>query len=235
MKVYYKLIQELQSILYGIRVRFSAVVDMEQHDVPFVCQFAHPDHAEPSLKKELEPIDDSNWADTGATSSERYAVWAFTMCGMASFSMVLAHFKNKTEKPAVLAEDALNHNVYYEENNGTLSSMQYREFADWITQYDLQAKVISRLSVRGIQYALSHGKLAIVSVNPNIRGYDTAPARQKGGHLVLVTGYDREKKTISINNPSGFVSNDTQVNHNIPLQEFDAFYAGRGIILSNDN
>jgi hypothetical protein len=155
------------------------------------------------------------------------------MCGMASAAMALGYFKGKDFKPAELAEDALQASVYVEASDG-LSSMRYKEFAAWIRKYGLHAHIYSRLSVRGIQYALSQDTLVIISVNPNIRGYDTAPRSQKGGHLVLVTGYDLQEDTISINNPSGFVSTNSQVNHRLPTSEFKKYYAGRGIVVSND-
>lgn len=235
MKLLRKIIQEVNNLLYATQARFSNVKPVVDYDVPYVCQFAHPHHAEPSLTNKLKPVDDGHWVDTGASSPERYAEWAYTMCGMASASMALGHFKNQTKKPVELAEDALLHNVYHEEHDGTFSSMKYREFADWIRKYGLKATVLSRLGIKGIQLALSKGNLVIVSVNPNIREYETAPAQQKGGHLVIVTGYDDRNKTISINNPSGFVSNNTQIKHKMACGVFKKYYAGRGIILSNDN
>jgi uncharacterized protein YvpB len=202
------------------------------YDVLYVCQFARPEQAEPSLEGQLNPVDDPYWHETGAVSPERYAEWAFTMCGMASALMALKYFGKNTKLVAQLAEDALKHGVYSEED-GELSAMKYREFVTWIQKHGLQAQIYTRLSVRGIQYALSRGRLVIISVNPNIRGYATAPTGQKGGHLVLVTGYDVGKNTITINNPSGFASSDTQVRHQILIKEFRRYYAGRGILLSN--
>ena len=226
-----KITQELRNYLYEQKVRNTSFKQNVNFDVPYMCQFATPEHAELSLKKELAPIDDPKWKETGAISPERYAQWAFTMCGMASAAMAIEHFEKKKILPAELAEDALAAGVYKEEP-GDISSMRYKEFADWIRKYNLMATVYSKLSIKGIEFALSEGKLVIISVNPNIRGYETAPVDQKGGHLVIATGYNLQKGTISINNPSGFVSMGTQVNHTLHVQEFAKFYAGRGIVLS---
>ena len=230
MKVFSRIGQEIQNLAYETRARFATLPAVVVCDVPCVCQFATPESAELSLTKKLAPEDDPHWGETGAASPQRYAQWAFTMCGMASASMALKHFKGNHTKVAELAEDALWGGVYTEDVT-EISSMKYREFGRWITKYGLRAEVRTRLSVRGIQYALAQGNLVIVSVNPNIRGYDTAPPLQKGGHLVLVTGYDRTARTISINNPSGFVSLDTQIKHTLPLQTFLKHYAGRGILV----
>lgn len=230
MKILNAIIQEVKNVIYKLVTRFSTIPNRVSHDISYVCQFAKPEHAELSLKKELHPIDDSHWAETGARTPERYADWAFTMCGMASTAMALSHFHNKNIKPALLAEDALLHGVYTE-NEKELSAMKYREFAKWIKNFNINADIYTKLSIKGIRYALSKGRLVIISVNPNIRGYNTAPVEQRGGHLVLVTGYDLDKQTISINNPSGFVSNNTQINHELPEEQFISYYAGRGIVI----
>lgn len=230
MRIINGILQECKNISYGIVARFSRIPKMVSHDISYVCQFAKPEHAELSLKKELAPVDDSHWAETGAVSPKRYADWAFTMCGMASTAMALSYFHKKNIKPALLAEDALLSGVYTE-NEKELSAMKYREFAKWVKKYDLYADIYTKLSIKRVQYALAKGKLVIISVNPNIRGYNTAPIDQKGGHLVLVTGYNLDRNTISINNPSGFVSNNTQVNHELSEKQFLSYYAGRGIVL----
>jgi hypothetical protein len=111
--------------------------------------------------------------------------------------------------------------------------MKYREFAEWISSYVLKAQVYTKLNIKGIQYALSNGRMVIASVNPNIRGYDTATLNQKGGHLVVVTGYNLKENTITINNPSGFYSTKTQIGHTLSVPNFFKYYAGRGIVISN--
>lgn len=232
MKLFSRIAQEVRNATYELQVRFSRMPRSVQYDVPYVCQFATPESAELSLTKKLNPVDDPHWKETGAKSPERYAQWAFTMCGMASLAMALEYFKNIKIKPAELAEDAL-HNKVYIEGPEEISAMRYAEFADWVgKKFALKADIYTRLSVRGIEYALSKKELVILSVNPNIRGYNTAPQNQRGGHLVLAIGYDLDKKTISISNPSGFVSSNTQIGHALSVQEFTKYYAGRGIVVS---
>lgn len=226
-----RLAQHIKNARYELSSRFATLKPQVEYKVPYVCQFATPEHAELSLRKTLAPKDDSHWQESGAISAARYADWAFTMCGMASTAMAYDYFHGKQIKPAALAEDALAAGVYTSEESG-ISSMKYREFSKWISKYNLQAEVYSRLSIRGIQNALSRGSLVIVSVNPNIRGYNTASPSQKGGHLILMTGYSLTSNTLSLNNPSGFVSTNTQIGHTLPVSEFKQFYAGRGIVVS---
>ncbi len=81
----------------------------------------------------------------------------------------------------------------------------------------------------GIKYILSNQGLVIASVNPNIRGYQTASAKQVGGHLILITGYDRHTGTVTLHNPSGFLSLESCENHVLTIKEFKKYFAGRGI------
>lgn len=232
MKIIRKVKQELFNVLYKIYTRTSRVDRNITLNVPYVSQFAVPENAESTLAGRLDPLDDPNWRETGATSPEEYEKWAFTMCGMASTAMALGYFSGKKYKPVVLAEDALKHEVYALEERQTLSGMKYREFAEWIKKYGLKASIITRLDIQGIKHALSKGKLVMASVNPNIRGDGTAPVNQIGGHLVLIVGYSSNKGTISINNPSGYSSTNSQIKHELSIHDFKRHYAGRGIVLS---
>src|SRR5665213_1647532 len=112
MRVLDKVVQEARNFSYEKKAHSAQLKPRINFDVPYVCQFAKPEHAELSLKKELAPIHDPHWKESGAESPERYADWAFTMCGMASAAMALGYFKDETMRPAELAEDALKAGVY---------------------------------------------------------------------------------------------------------------------------
>jgi len=231
MKFFSRITQEVKNASYALRVRIARIPFAVAHDVPYVCQFATPAHAEATLRGTLATVADPEWAQSGADSPEQYARWAFTCCGMACTAMALAYFRKQKVTPVELAQDAARFGVYTEKD-GALSGMLYRQFAMWVTKYGLRASIYTWLSVKDIEYALAKGQLVIVSVNPNIRGHDTAPALQVGGHLILVTGYDRDRATITVNNPSGFESTETQKGHTLTEEAFKKYFAGRGIILS---
>ncbi len=229
-KILQRLTQEFNNLIYEVIAYIHSPKDHVECNVPFVCQFSTPENAEPSLRGTLAPLEDNSWEQSGAVSQQRYSDWAFTMCGMASTAMVLGYFLNQRILPAVLAEDSLKHNVYMDDGD-EISAMKYRQYASWIKKYGLTAEIYTRLSVRGLEHSLTLGKLVIVSVSPNIRGFNTAPTTQKGGHLVVVTGYNLANQTITINNPSGFTSTNTQQNQQLPVAEFRKYYAGRGIVV----
>lgn len=197
-------------------------------DVPYVSQFAQPEQAEEILTNRDAHHTHDSWESTGAEDVDEYEKWMLTMCGMACTSMVLQYLTDQNKPLITLANDAMDHGVYKSDGND-LSDMRYHEYVQWLKTYGLDATVYTRLSIKGIQNLMSQGRLVMISVNPNIRGYETAPQKQVGGHLVLVTGYDKNQGTIQIHNPSGFVSSDTQINHTLALKDFSTYYAGRGI------
>lgn len=227
-----KLKAELRNFhLMGISI-FSNSKDKIENNVPYVSQFAHPEYAEKILKEGVDKTTDPNWRNTGAKSVDEYIEWVLTICGMACTVMALKFFSDRKYEIVTLAKDALNHDVYRRDQE-EISHMHYKEYTDWITNYGIKAKVYSRLNIRGIQKLLSDKSLVIASVNPNIRGYETVSLKQEGGHLVLITGYDKKENTITLHNPSGFVSNNSQSNQTLSVQDFLRYYAGRGIALSS--
>lgn len=226
-----RLRQEIDNALLRIRSIRAPIVRVSL-DVPYVCQFAVPESAEPTLKKQLATIDDPNWMESGAASKERYALLAPNICGIASAAMVIGFYTGVTPKPVPLAEDAIKAGVF-QETADDLTDMNYRMFAQWIPKYGLRADVYTRLSLSGIRHALSMGLLVIASVNPNIRGFVTSSEQKIGGHMVVVVGYDMDAKTVMINNSSGFTSLQSQKDHTMPTSEFLRYFAGRGIVISS--
>lgn len=205
-----------------------------KNDVPFISQFASADWSEKVLRDGDSEESDPAWSDSGATSKKEYVLWVTTICGMACTVMALQFFTNKQYRTISIAKDAYGAGVYKPENEH-ISHMHYYEYAQWVTKYSIKATVYSRLHITGICYILFRGGLVMVSVNPNIRGYNTADPAKKGGHLVLVTGYNNIEQTITFHNPSGFVSNGSHSSHTLPMAQFQKFFAGRGIGLINNS
>jgi hypothetical protein len=223
--------QLFSDIQYELHARLSRLPNVIEYPVPYFCQYSRPEDVECLIKGELSAIGDPYWYLTGARSPEEYAWWGRATCGMAVTRMIIKYFRNKNILLVPLAKDARTHGVYPDKPGGVFP-MQYREFSTWIKKYGIRAEIHSRLSLRGIRYALANEKLPIVSVNPNIRGYAKASPNQKGGHLVLVTGYDAKQRVLFLNNPSGFSSLNSQKRHKITENDFRRYYAGRGILVS---
>jgi len=183
--------------------------------------------------KDNQPIErDLLWEESGARSVKEYKRWVLSICGMACTLMALQFYKKGTFKTIPLARDAAKVGVYKKDGDG-ISSMQYVPYVKWIRKFNLSATIYSRISFRSLCYLLSKQRLVIASVNPNIRGFSTAPSTQVGGHLILITGYNKKDKTVTFHNPSGFENSQTQSNHTVSLKEFTIYFSGQGIALKN--
>jgi len=233
MKVFYKIKQLLSNWVLKVRSLITRTPELVKNNVPYISQFANPAWAEMVIKDDQPLARDLMWEESGARSIKEYERWALATCGMACTAMILAFFNKGSFQTIPLARDAAKHGVYKKEADNSISSMHYQPYTKWIKKYDLAATTYTGLSFRSIRTLLSSGSLIIASVNPNIRGFNTAPATQVGGHLVLVTGYNKKDETITFHNPSGFENNQSQVNHTVPVKEWVIYFAGRGIAVKS--
>lgn len=232
MKLFHKIKHQFNNLILRIQTLLARTPERVRLNVPYVSQFANPSWAEMVLK-DNQPIErDLQWEESGARSIKEYERWVLSICGMACTVMAL-HFYNKGSfKTILLARDAAKQGVYKKDGDG-ISSMQYVPFAKWIKKFHLRATIYTHISFRSLCYLLSKQRLVMVSVNPNISGFTSAPATQVGGHLVLITGYNKKDKTITFHNPSGFENDQTQSYHTVSVKEFKIYFSGQGIALKN--
>ena len=234
MKPFYKITRLIRNLSLLVHSLVSRSPERVRQSVPYKSQFANPAWAEMVIKDGQPLNKDILWPDSGAKTIEEYEHWALSACGMACASMIIAFFKKKDFKVIKLARDAMKSGVYTE-SDGKISEMNHRSFVTWIKKFNIKATIYSKLSLRSIHHLLSKNNLIIASVNPNIQGYNTVPNTQIGGHLVLVTGYNKAENTITIHNPSGFENNQSQVNHTVSVKEWNIYFTGHGIALRNVN
>ncbi len=231
MKPFYKITQLLRNITLVGRSFFVRTPDRVRNSVPYVSQFANPAWAEMVLKDGQPLSKDMLWPESGAETIAEYEQWALNACGMACASMAISFFTKKDYPVVKLGRDALRAGVYTQEDDG-ISTMQYRPFTKWIAKFGITGKVYTKLTLRGLHTLLAQDALVIASVNPNIRGYNTVPNTQVGGHLILVTGYNKTDNTVTFHNPSGFENSQSQSYHTVPLKEWHIYFAGRAIAVS---
>jgi hypothetical protein len=232
MKVIYKIKQLLSNFILRIGTLLGRTPDRVRNNVPYVSQFATPGWAEMVIKDDQPIARDLLWEESGARTIKEYERWVLVTCGMACTSMVLTFYNKGDFRTIPLARDAAKSRVYLKDGDG-ISNMQYQPYTKWLKRFDLRATIYTKLTYKSMCYLLSKGILVIASVNPNINDYETAPKTQMGGHLVLITGYNKKEKTITFHNPSGFETNETQQNHTLKLKVFSIFFAGRGIAIKN--
>jgi len=92
----------------------------------------------------------------------------------------------------------------------------------------LKGSAVPALTIPEIKRTLGRGGYVIVSVTPEIR-HPTKQPIKRGGHLVLLVGYDDEKQLFYLHNPSGFEG--TQENVQVTYSNFSRFFDNKGIII----
>jgi len=200
-------------------------------DVPYFSQWESPELVERILTKEIAADQDPNWRQSGAETKEEYEAWSASGCGMACTKMLVAHLWNREVPLIELGKKCAEYGGYtlpVEESVGLIYG-PYVRFAK--QELGLTAEAVIPLLIDEIIEALATDKYIIASVSPRIRHVSDKPA-SKGGHLVLVLGYDLDTQLLYFHNPSGFVK-ETQEYASISFKDFKKFFGGRGIIVSN--
>jgi len=182
------------------------------------------------LEKKLDARADPKWRASGAQIQQEYEAWSWSGCGMACTKMLLAHELGKTAPLVELGKKCALYGGYtlpVEESQGLIYG-PYTKFLE--KEFGLRARVVVPLLVRKILYELSRGRYVVASVNPAIRDPKSQP-KEKGGHLILMLGYDLEKQELYFHNPSGG-SESTRAYATVSFSDFAKFFSGRGVVVS---
>ena len=200
-------------------------------NMPYYAQWESKDMIGKILSKKVSPAEDSLWKKSGARTQREYVIWSWNGCGMACLKMVLKHIKDLEVPLVVLGRVCMSYGGYKVSKKG-LDGLFYKPFVEFVKkEYGLDAKVESPLLIDDILQALSEKNYVIASVNPEIRNPDAYP-KKKGGHLILIVGYDYFKKLLYIHNPSGD-NNKNQAFAEISFGNFKKFFAERGIVIQS--
>lgn len=161
-----------------------------------------------------------------------YDKWIDSACGMFCLKMILKTKQNKEVSVIEPVRQAMDYGIYKIDEDQRLSGMLYEPFAKFIKdKFGIKSEVCKYLSMNRIKYELSKDNLVIASVHWDIKDQNRVPPF-KGGHLVVVTGY-QSTGCFFINNPSG-IEKVSQVDYKISYRNFEKFFAKRGIIIMNN-
>lgn len=178
----------------------------------------------------MDETKDPKWKTSGAKNKKEYKFWANNICGMACLKMILEKELGIKLETITLAKKCLEYRGYKIENENNVNGLYYKEFVRFLSkEFDLQAKVYKRLSLRKIFNEVSKNNYVIASVSRYIRD-NTTENIKRGGHLVLVVGYDRENQIIYIHNPSGYYPNKQNYTQ-VTFKNFKKCFAKRGVIV----
>lgn len=198
-------------------------------NVPYFSQWESPELVEKIINQEMGGDEDPKWRKSGAKTKDEYAAWSWNGCGMACTKMLVAHLWDREVPLVELGKKCAEYGGYtlpVEDSNGLI----YGPYVKFVKEeLGLKAKPTIPLLIREIIENLSEGKYVIASVSPKIRHTSDKP-KVRGGHLVLMLGYDLEERLFYFHNPSGFTK-DTQEYASIGFADFKKFFGGRGIII----
>lgn len=198
-------------------------------NVPYFSQWESRDLVGKILNGSINAQDDPQWRHSGAANKTEYASWSWAGCGMACFKMILAH-RNRVIVPLVaLGKRCASYGGYdmpLEQSDG-LHYTPFVEFAN--NDFGITARAKAILPIAYIVSALARSHYVIASVHPSIRHVTSHP-KTKGGHLVLVVGYDLDKRLLYLHNPSGD-SRASQEYATISFKNFEKFFSHRGVIV----
>jgi hypothetical protein len=150
---------------------------------------------------------------------------------MACLKMALAASTGQAWPIVTLAKECEQFGGYVRDEHGSIDTkgLRYKPFCRYVIQkHSWQAQVAAPLSVDGMMAALATERFVIVSIPPS-SVFRRTQASRRGGHLVLITGYDRNAQTITYHDPAGGTGHGPSVT--VGLREFAKMFANRGIIL----
>ncbi len=199
---------------------------------PYYSQWESPELVPSFLDGSLTAEQDPNWHRSGAVSPGEYAYWAVRTCGIACLKMILAARGEPVPPTMRLVGRALDWRAFVPiPGTSRVHGLIYRPFADWVAaDYGIGAEVAADLTLDGLAARLAGGAVVIASVHPWVRWPARVPPG-RGGHLVLVTG--QQDGQLILNNPSG-LPGVSQHGARVALTGFGRFYAGRGIVIKQE-
>lgn len=218
-----------------LRIRFPKLLLREYR---YYSQFESKALVDKFIKKEISVINDPLWNNSGAKSKKEYLNWSWNACGMACLKMIIYNRENKEYAIVDLGkgcEDFGGYKVNISDFDvsrylTSIDGLYYNGFIAYIkNKFGLTGRIKKNFGIYEIIYNFALVRDVIVSVSPAIRDKNNLP-KTKGGHLVLITGYDLIKKKIYIHNPSGLYK-FSQENYSLTFTEFQKIFAARGIVI----
>lgn len=199
------------------------------NNVPYFSQWESRELVGQFVNEQLSAREDPKWKDSGATTKEEYELWSWNGCGMACLKMILAYRLNKIIPIVELGRSCQKFGGYIARNN-SLDGLYYRPFLTFIkSEFNLSGRIISPMSIQDAVRELEQDRIIIASVSHEIRDPRSIPSK-KGGHLVLVLGYDLTTNSLFMHNPSGDTPQAQEL-FEITFVDFEKFFAHRGVVI----
>lgn len=229
-----KLINFVKNIYYGQEIGKLADSDYSiKYDVPSFTQWESRELIEDIIKGKFDCKNDPLWKNSGAENPEEYEMYSWQMCGMTCLKMILKSvYPDKEYRLVDLAKDAEKVGVYKRNNDKdprhNLDGMFHNNFLKFIKKFGLKGFRAEKIKENYIANLILNNCFIVSSVHPSIRE-DYFKSNSKTGHLVLVKGFKVLSGKVSgffINNPSGYLSNNSQKNYFVPIEKWNKYFSG---------
>lgn len=191
--------------------------------VPYQSQF--------TLTENNNIARDANWSIpengyeiSGAKNMEDYKFYSDKICGSACIKMLLEYYKKERKTLFEIFYDLAGANLY------TMHwELNYSDLNNFSQKYNLKAKTYRvGLTIDEICISLQKNIPVVISVNTL---NSTKEKAYKGGHLVVVTGFDLTKNELYINDPSGDNKKNLCINAPLPFEKYYGVSSGRGFTI----
>ena len=201
-------------------------------EIPYRSQYASPELAGELQSGRIAFEADPRWSESGASSPHEYMRWARCGCGMACLQMILAARGDDAVAPlAELGRRAIGYGAYEAEPPRGFGPLIYAGFVNFVgAEFGLRARVAAPLELDELAEAVGGDEVVLASVSAEIRALAPAPAR-RGGHLVLVFERSSDGSSIRFHDPAGD-SAERARGVWLPLEDFERFYARRGVAVT---
>ncbi len=227
------LLNYFQCFVAEILCLFIPKLKHVQYKLPYFSQWESPQMVDQIINHKIKAVSDPKWKDSGANDPKDYEKWSWNICGMACLKMVLVYKFHKNYQLVKLAKQCSEYGGYIPQQN-IIDGLFYQPFCRFVKdKFGLSAKTLPILTTNRIKHELNRNNFIIASVNANIRDENTPTPQNKSGHLVLITGYNENKKLIYLHNPSGFYKK-SQKNYQISETDFSKFFGHKGIMIFNE-
>lgn len=172
-------------------------------------------------------MDGRDWRDLGLKNIREFQTLFNASCGIYCLKMILKTYFDEEYSIVKLMKTSLSYNVY--DLDRIDLGMRYLEFTKFIKrEFGLEAEVHKVLSISKIKYLLSRQELVVASVSSQIRFPNIKDKVNKGGHLVLISGYNQSANTLIIQNIDG-IEGKTAKDFIISSKVFQNYFMRRGV------
>jgi hypothetical protein len=203
--------------------------------IPYYAQVASPEWAEAVFDCGADPRGDPRWTEWAARDPEEYAHWCSRACGPVCVKMCVESMGGAVKPVMAWVRQGLVLEGYEVKPGADGQPVEigwkHATLAGLIASAGFYARPMRIANLEMVEH-LSAGHLLIASVSYEIG--TLRPVTQRGGHLVVVTGVDRqdgETTHFILHNPSGRTP-ALRENAAVPAGRFFQAYAGRAIVVS---